>query len=678
MGFNFDALPGYMTEVPMAVFSGLRSVVKMGRLISGPSPNGPLAMDSLSSFALEAADELIEVTKGLNPGAPWQDLAACLFAYRLQALACIDPSGKFMEYLEDEVPSTINTLFRLLRLPNPIAITCALQLILFTIVTKSPRRKKWVAQYRHMRLIQHLSRFGLHRQTPFSQISAMLYAALEAADFIDADNYTHDLKMDAASPKLEKPFASADFDGIWYISQVGSQLVGIEGVTYILCCDLKWELENDKITVKGPAFASDNLESTIDGSASATLEQLGFQLSSNDGSFSAIYDAVIVPVGIGGTASRPEDLAEGGGWNPIVGFHMWRDTRPSTPEHWEEAKKKVLASACAPPAWFSEDTNDANRAMMATSLSNGLAHTAGCFAPWTVVEQASAPYEVPGIREYAADPSIPSVVLNSLSQSEFETDNAYATRQELFLGASSIIVVERLNIIPAFAHELDDDSALIVKSVVEAYGSLPDSVLLAAGVIIPSDDSHSSRRLVMQALDANPTTALFHICQQQLRLWCDPKTKASFLGAASLLIDAVVRTGITNPSGEVFDFDNKSPINTLYHKWTCRLTYTHPSVDAASPPFSFEELYASMIICQQRMFEDAEAQQADNQQPGHAHATTEDSQQIFSDALKRKSRKSSDNSTMITSALIIAGATVATLAIGVGAFLLGRRLTNQD
>lgn len=674
----------------MAVFSGLRSVLKMVKLISGESETGPLDMTTFSTFALSAADEILEVVKGLSAGASWHDLTSCLFAYRLQALACIDPSGRFLEYLEDHAPHIIHTLFRLMRSPNPIVVTCALQLILFTIVTKSSRRMKWVAQYRHWRLTQHLTRFGLFRQNPFSQISSMINAALEAADFMDPEHHKHDLRMDAASPKLEKAFESADFDGLWWIAQVGAQVVGVEGVFQLVCCDLKWVKKEDKVTIEGPAFfsqPSNNLvEATIDGSASLALDQIGFQFSVNDGSFSIIHDGVLIPVGIGGTASRPEDLAEGGGaWNPAVSFFMWRDTRPSTPELLEEAKAKVrIASAAgSPPDWFDEERNmEANRPMMAARLANGFAHTAGHFATWTVVEQASVPYEIPGLNEYAADPSIPPVVLDTLAQAEDEeSDEAFSTRQNLFLGATSILVVERLNIIPSFADEMDADLAIFTSAAKQVYSVLPEDVLIAGGVLDPqAGGDFANRRALAQALVAKPKYVMLMICQRQLLLWSKPETQPRFLAAISQIVDAILRTAVTNPTNTVIDFDQTTPINTIYRKWTNRLSYTHPGIASASLPFTFEELCASFYICQQRINDEIQQQleQDEANADPNGHMNAEDSQQIFSDALKRKSRKTSDSSSMVTSALIIAGATVATLAIGVGAFLLGRRLTNQD
>lgn len=664
----------------MSAFSGVRSVLMMTKTLAGPSNFGPLAVAEFSSAWLSSAEELVEVCKSMSPGTTWESMALTTYLYRIQALICLDLTGTFVQYLDDHCPGTFSVFFRFLRHPNPIAVSCALQTFLAVIVSASPRRNKWVAMLRHWRLGTHLSKFGVHRQGAFSHAANLLLAAIESADSIDCDNFARNLKLDLTSSKADNSFKKTDFDGLWWISRTEVRSVGLDRTYELFACNLEWTKEEEtddsgaeKVTFSGAAYDSLGREYAIDGAGDFKTDTYGFQLMPAGPEPSYVFDAVLTPYGLGGIVSDPQE--EPGVYNPTHGFFMWRDSRPVTPELWEEAST-VLVKRAEPathkPAWFDEDSSaEAHRSLMAIHLAAGFVQTAGHFANFAVVEQAALLYEVPSISEQVNEPAVEGLV-DSLVQDVEESDDAFSTRKVVYVGGYSILTNERFSGVIPFLEELPVDLEIMAAAITRAYASLPEDVLFSAGIISTDVPELSSKRTLTRSMDGQFDAVMRHVYTHHFHAWADPVKRPAHLEALAKVIDAIIG-----------DFNEDSPLRDLYFKWTSRLCWVHPSVSSADSPFSFEELCVLMSATifqieqerQQGEREDNPFQWGAGQEDDDSHAD-EDSKAIFSDALKRNSRRKGEDST-VTTVVLVATAAIATIALGVGAFFLGRRLSRD-
>ena len=649
----------------------------MCRDLCGDSNFGIVDTTAFSKGWLKSADEIIESSRHLYPGSTWQSLSVISFLYRIQALACIDLTGRVFDYLIDNCPGFLHLIIRLMGETNPIALTCCLQTIMCAICSKSSKRPEILAAFDHWRLAPSMTKFGLVRQGPFSLPAHSLYALINGAKLMDVEHITYNLKMDLDTPtSYEKPFSSDDFDGVWWITTTNVNLVSAEKVAELICCNLKWVKEEDgTVSIKGTAVNRHGQEAEIIGQTTEKVEQMGFQYNSSEENW--IFDGSMVPMGCGGVASDANDVAEPGAWNPVCSFFMWRDNRPATPEFVASAIETVKATSSSfkLPAWFDIDLMAQSLGPM-MALRYGMLYTnlASSFAPHNVIELNSIPYEVPDIAEHAQNPAMPAIIAR-LRQDPSETNEAFQARCNIFSGAFSWGASQRFDAIkPTYMHELPEDLQTIVDALKITYASLPHEVLVAAGVVDPNDPTRRTAQAVLLSLDNDFETTIRKIYSSKMVAWF--QNSKENLEASAVVLDAIIRTGLSGPATlTALDFDNDSPINQIYHKWTSRLVYAHPVLNSADPPFSFEELVVSFGLLLSPQFDDSANEEAAAFGDEDNFESEDATNQIFSDALKRQSRR--DTSSTVTTIAIVGAAAIATIAIGVGAFLLGRRLNND-
>lgn len=658
-----------VTFQPIMPYNILHLLISSSKRLIGASSYGPIDMDAFTSYWASNADDLVGMPESMICGATWEEWAMSSHTLMLISFLQADPSGRALEYMTERCPDIFQLYIRLLNSSDPPVVLGAVHFLMAVATSPSPSRSKWIAQLHHWRLSVHLSKFiGIRKSALAAPISALI-VALEAADFIDC---AHLSRLNRDSQWFQDPidFSKEDFDGIWWIAKVDARTAGLDRTFDIICCNLAFEeapsdipeqLGSPIVTVKGSTVNSRGVKGTLHGDGKTSESIFGFTVE-NDGpkEESLFFNAVVLLHSLGGMAN-PSDQEPGD--DPAYSFFMWRDSRPATPEFWQEATSVLVRSAepySHPPAWVS--TSDQNLAVQSSQMRIGA--SAMHHSQFSSIDVLELSVLVDQVGDPSDSGGYGDILPNSLEQGDGESDAAYANRSIVFAGSHAYLYSHRLQALETFFQELvDTDMELMTKAIFEACSVLPEDVLIGVRLIVRSVPQIKDKRALLKTLKREVDAIISGAFSAQTDAWGDLESRTSYAIAASKFLDAVI-----GPPGS-----EETPIRKLYLKWSSRLGLVHPALNPADTPFSLIELlYFAQSITHEKLTEAAEME--------HAGDSPEDTrgQKLFSQALNMRNEANDDSDGIVSTALVVAGAAVVSLAIGLGAFLIGRRLNRQD
>ena len=545
------------------------------------------------------------------------------------------------DFLLDKCPGFLQIMTRLLNSASSPIVAEVLDILIAAVCSRSSRRSEIIATLVHWRLSQSLVRFDFFHDGHLTKLTYTLYAVLDCYKAINVEqmDINHNVVQNGADPN-----SPSDYDGIWWMTIKGGDRLGVDHCGELICCKLRWtakegaqdgdekdgdeerseneidadEEKNDDGTV-GDEAADDTLIWTFEGTArnsDGEEAQISGQLVGGELDFFYGLDEDRVvhfqsgPFMVGGFGGHGSSTVsdEDGSERVSHGFFMWHDSlRSENGENGEDgesgensengenggndASLAAIIHSHAPrfPEWYDDDTYAQDAALLADIFMGvSASHDSSKFHPLTVADVDNARRSFPGF-ERLAEMFHPHVYGLKVNKSNAETDAFFESRKTTYVGSTIWAMSSRHQLIATnYLHELKEDFDIIKNALHLAYSSLPEDILVGAGVIVPSKPARGTREAALKALNDEFIAAIHGVCTEQRIQWAT--SKASCIEATAQLVDGVIRTGNQSPNSTSFD---DSPIYRLYLKWTGRLFLAHPSLAPSEPPFTFEEL----VVC---------------------------------------------------------------------------------
>lgn len=651
----------------MELFRELRFIVKMINALMDESSYRSFDMEAFSAVFAPHADSLILGNETAVPGKSWVDSTFLNFSCRFAIILQFDRSGRLIEYLEDQCPGFFRFVFELLTMADIVTLAAAFDLLHCVITSESPRRKNWIYLLRHWRMSVHVKKNCLSRaETPRAPIYS-LCAALDGADLIDCTHFTRHFRPTMSDPdELELLFGKERYDGIWWISRNDAQRAGLDGIADLICCNLirgaetSNEVGEHLATFSGSTVDSRGIKGAIKGTINLSSGMQEFQFTSGR---NLTYTGILHHYGIGGYAHAPgEDKT------PSHGFFMWRDSRAATSQFWKEAST-VLVKAAEPVslAHYCDNTTTPGM-LLPTYFSAGMVQVAAKFSKSSVPQLLLvANHNTSNIMTLAEQSRIPRGVLDPVSQGAEESDDAFSIRQDVFYGSETLLNSTRVILACSFVHEFREDTKLLKSAIRQAYEALSEEDLIEAGIIMPQVSQVANKQALLDTLDRDFSSVMSMVSMTQYDRLMDVRVRGAYLKATAKVLDAIISTGA--------EAREESPINKLYLTWSSLLCHTHPSVCSVSTPFSFEGHWFVISIAGHYQAGTLPESEGGAQDP-KSHMFTEPVHVFKASRVESKLQPAISAAT--TTVMLVAGAAIASIALGVGAFLIGRRHSKHN
>ena len=620
---------------------------------------------SLSGFINEEAfsrepctlrtDASAMVISSLPPGLPYSVLPVHSLFLGLFHLFLLDKTGFMTNYIM-ESPGTLSTIVRLILHSNyPVeVINLAMQCLMLMVLSPSPKRSEIVTTLRHWRFGQSLYKLGLSDpHSPLYASSSALYTALESSDLC------------RGYESLKLPISAPSDDEIWWASRVSTDPDFCESTATTLGFKIKWIPSEDGtvVNVDGVLLGA---PIRISGSFDTATGFLKLSLPLESAQSTATFKLAPVISGSNAHFFTGFTYFSGGEDNPTCSCLFWRDSHQNTLEARQGGAKYPLSTPT--PSWFSPPPDEATHSLrLFLRYMNATNHSLRTF---------DVEYILYAVFELRVGDTVSNPPPKWLTKYPGENDATFSSRHTAFQATLRTILTFRLEMLEAYCMSnleiVKRDRETILSSLRMVYASLSEEFLIAIGAINPESVAISTKDKLMEGLhSSDPNVVLGFartVANLKTTIWRSSPSEV-FLEASAKVLEAVIRTGITQPTNTFLDFkDVESPLNAIYRKYTAMLMWSHPALCPHEDPFSFElqlALLCSLIL---------KTEECASEHEPSIHTSTNDAISPYLN-ISKSGRGGFSYSHLLT--LIAAGA-LSAAAIGFGAFMIGRRMNKNS
>lgn len=591
----------------------------------------------------------------LTASSPLFDMLLAAHLANMAGVCSLYPSAS-MDFFLDATPRLLQRLVNLLAYRNPWMIPNFLGVLISIVRTHSKKRAVWVAQLRHWRVpsILKLLTVCFSTNAAFPALSA--YALLQGEDLL-TDLWPYQISYRSNEDNVEE---------LWWL--VKSPIdASISSAPTLTCCKLKLKGDGQgNTTITGVTFGGDSKkEIQINQGA----------MGSAEGALSFVLDVSTGPYAGEHQFDGPNTLNFGSGCGSYMvvnhelktasrgGFFMFADSRPLTPELWTLAKNKVLAPAKSKEPVTISLSDESSSELFATMY---MAQTASQFSTTVPNFLGLVANDLKTLQEVPVDP----LLCLTVHKHRAESQKTFEGRAACFAATTNGVRYQRVFHAAFYASELENDIKVIKQAIRATYPKLP-ARLLEDGLGLDNPTQQLSS--ILQKLDSADLSDHAVLMNLREQMWAERRTEYS--EAASAILEALLRSGTSLESGsssngsEVIDTVPESELYTIYKKWSWRLYMPHPKLQIAASCFNFD--YLLFVLLEARDIAAEMAKQAPAQK---AKFALDDSDREIYETKKKESGISSDTMAI----LAVCAVAITSIAIGVGAFFVGRRLSRQD
>ena len=630
---------------PWNLFLFIRSLVRLNDILCSESDvvlSQQLEADFINVWFRTPLCQMGPLTA--SPGIP---LFEMILGIHLSNLSTVGDrfSTVAYDYFFEQSPQLLQRIVNLLAYPSQWMSSVVLGLLISIIRLPSKNRASYVAQLRHWRLPATLKLILMSISAQNSPPAYSAYALLQSEDLL-ADLWPHQLATD--SPDI---FTT---ERLWWLVMAPVD-AGLPSQPHITCCKLtfKEDLEGNSV-ISGMTFGSDSKKETRIMSAKTNQSTQSFEFSLPMAHGTCEF-AGLNTLSLGSASGICTTHGNNSNNMSLGAFFIFADARPLTPELWTLAKNTVLSAPKSKEhfdAALDEQREVHYREMRAILL---IAQYSSQYSLNSVNFFTMAAPDVVRLSEMPVDPRI-SV---TLTQHRHETQGEFKYRIKCYSAATNGVHYHRAYCCTSFASELDRDIAVIKEAIQKTYPTLP-SQLIKDGLGL--DNPSQQLEGMIQSLINEDITELSTRLSVREESWA--LRRPAYSEAAGAILEAILRSGAPANASSSSTIPESS-IYTVYKKWSHRLLLPHPKVQMATSSFNFEYLLFLLLdaraLTQQIAANEASKPATTADLSFEAHAT------------KKKKGMSSETVTIIALVAVM----VTSVAVGVGAFFIGKRLGRE-